>query len=449
MAPLTFADTHNMVAFLTKSNVSAGFDQIVDFLNAHIIQYALVVNPTIYVLCIKQFWATATIKKVNDIVQLRALIDGKKVVVTEDFIRSDIYLDYADGVEYFPNEEIFVELAPMGAKRTAWNEFSCSMASAVICLATGKGFSGVETPLFASMLVQPQPVTEEEEDVDMPIALAPPSPTNAPSPPPQDPTRTPHATPHASPPSPSQEQPSSPHDSTIPLLTTLMKTCKEVRKEKEIKAFRVQEAEKGWKIEAIDADEDITLVDVETQVDIDVELQGRIDQNDDNTATKDVSAAEPNVFDDEEYDDKEENIDWNAVVEQVQERYLDNIRKYQNLKRKHVSIAQARKNMIIYLKNMAGYKMKHFRGMTYDKVRPIFEREYKKVLTVFKPVTDVEEPKKKSVAEETLLQESFKKLKAVEVSGFESTQETPSTDPKEISKEDVQNMLEIISVSEF
>nr|GEZ76664.1 hypothetical protein [Tanacetum cinerariifolium] len=67
------------------------------------------------------------------------------------------------------------------------------------------------------------------------------------------------------------------------------------------------------------------------------------------------------------YDAKEENIDWNAVADQVQERHLDNIKKYQNLKTKPVSVAQAMKNMIIYLKNMAGYKMKFFRGMTYDK----------------------------------------------------------------------------------
>nr|GEZ01891.1 retrovirus-related Pol polyprotein from transposon TNT 1-94 [Tanacetum cinerariifolium] len=65
---------------------------------------------------------------------------------------------------------------------------------------------------------------------------------------------------------------------------------------------------------------------------------------------------------------------------------------------------------------MVGYKMEHFRGMTYDKVRPIFEMECKKVQTLFKLDKDVEEPTKKRVAEETLLQESFKKLKAVEVS---------------------------------
>nr|GEY93089.1 hypothetical protein [Tanacetum cinerariifolium] len=53
----------------------------------------------------------------------------------------------------------------------------------------------------------------------------------------------------------------------------------------------------GGKIEAIDADKDITLVDVETQkevADMDVELQGRID--DVSAATKDANAAEPTVF---------------------------------------------------------------------------------------------------------------------------------------------------------
>nr|GEW09428.1 hypothetical protein [Tanacetum cinerariifolium] len=190
---------------VSKSDASEGFDQIMDFLNARIIQYALVVNPTIYVSCIKQFWATATVKKVNDDVQLRTLIDGKKCLC---------------------------------AKRTAWNEFSCSMASAIIFLATvvldnqvddmstyntrytstaltqkvftnmrrvGKGFSGVETPLFASMLVQSQ--SQAKEEVEIPIAPTPPSTISAPSPHTlQDPTPTTHAT-------PPQDQPLTPHDS--------------------------------------------------------------------------------------------------------------------------------------------------------------------------------------------------------------------------------------------
>nr|GEZ15302.1 hypothetical protein [Tanacetum cinerariifolium] len=151
----------------------------------------------------------------------------------------------------------------------------------------------------------------------------------------------------------------------------------------------------------------------------------------------------------QQYDQNQENIDWNVVAEQMQENHLDNIKKYQILKRKPISAAQARKNMIVYLKNMAGYKMEHFRGVTYDQVRSVFEREYNKVQTFLKPDRD-EEPTKKRVAEETLLQESFKKLRAeVEVSSSHSTQVTLTDDPKEMSKEDVKNMLEIVPVSEF
>ncbi|GKB81553.1 hypothetical protein Tco_0948448, partial [Tanacetum coccineum] len=65
MTTLQFADTHNLVAFLTKSAESEGFEQIVDFLNASSIKYALTVNPTIYTSCIEQFWSTAKAKTVN------------------------------------------------------------------------------------------------------------------------------------------------------------------------------------------------------------------------------------------------------------------------------------------------------------------------------------------------------------------------------------------------
>nr|GEW83730.1 hypothetical protein [Tanacetum cinerariifolium] len=68
-------------------------------------------------LMVFMFWSSATLKKVNDVVQLRALIDGKNVVVTEDVIRQDLHLDDADGVECLPNEEIFSELARMGYKK--------------------------------------------------------------------------------------------------------------------------------------------------------------------------------------------------------------------------------------------------------------------------------------------------------------------------------------------
>nr|GEW43813.1 hypothetical protein [Tanacetum cinerariifolium] len=104
--------------------------------------------------------------------RLQALVDRKKVIITEATIRDALYLDDAEGIECLPNEEIFTDLARMGyekpstkltfykaffssqwkflihtilqcmsAKRTSWNKFSSSMASAVICLSTSRKFN--------------------------------------------------------------------------------------------------------------------------------------------------------------------------------------------------------------------------------------------------------------------------------------------------------------------
>nr|GEX69961.1 hypothetical protein [Tanacetum cinerariifolium] len=144
-----------------------------------------------------------------------------------------------------------------------------------------KGFSGVKTLLFASILVLPQP--QVEEGVEIPITPAPPSTTSAPSPTDlQDPTPTPHATPPQDQPftphdSPPQDQPSIPYESSMPLLTNLMETY----------------AALSHKIATVDADEGITLVDVETDekvVAIDAESQERLNQEDVNAASKGVSA---------------------------------------------------------------------------------------------------------------------------------------------------------------
>nr|GEW37086.1 xylulose kinase-1 [Tanacetum cinerariifolium] len=114
---LTFVDTHNMIAFLTKSDASEGFNQIIDFLNASSIKYALTVNPNIYVSIIKQFWSSVAVKKVNDVPRLQALVDRKKVIITKDTIRDSLCLDDAVGIDCLPNEEIFTELARMGYKK--------------------------------------------------------------------------------------------------------------------------------------------------------------------------------------------------------------------------------------------------------------------------------------------------------------------------------------------
>nr|GEY08611.1 hypothetical protein [Tanacetum cinerariifolium] len=165
-----FADTHNVVAILEKSDAAEGFEQIIDFLSGSYIRYALTVTPHIYISCIKQFWNTASVKRSSDIIRLQ--VDRKTIVISEDVIREILQLDEAEGVVCLPNEEIFAGLAQMGyekpstkltfykaffssqwkflihtllqslsAKRTSWNEFSTTMASAVIYLSQGQKFN--------------------------------------------------------------------------------------------------------------------------------------------------------------------------------------------------------------------------------------------------------------------------------------------------------------------
>ncbi|GKE50618.1 hypothetical protein Tco_1481876, partial [Tanacetum coccineum] len=145
---------------------------------------------------LRQFWAIVKAKSVNGEVQLQALVDGKKVIITESTIRRNLQLEDVEGVDYLPNASIFEQLALISAKTTAWNEFSSTMASAIICLATNqkfnfskyifesmvknlenvsgkflmrrvrKGFSGRDTPLFPTMIVQAQ--QEQGEGSAMP-----------------------------------------------------------------------------------------------------------------------------------------------------------------------------------------------------------------------------------------------------------------------------------------
>ncbi|GKD56232.1 hypothetical protein Tco_1289619 [Tanacetum coccineum] len=75
---------------------------------------AVEVNPTIYTSCIKQFWATAKVKTINGEVQLHALVDRKKVIITESTIRRDLQLEDAEGFldkqvgDTSTHDEIFV-----------------------------------------------------------------------------------------------------------------------------------------------------------------------------------------------------------------------------------------------------------------------------------------------------------------------------------------------------
>nr|GEX38514.1 ribonuclease H-like domain-containing protein [Tanacetum cinerariifolium] len=173
-----------------------------------------------------------TVKKVNDDVQLHTLIDGKKVDVSEAIIRRDLHLDDADGC--------------LSAKRTAWNEFSYSMASAVICLATGRKFN-FSKYIFDNMV----------RNVD------------------------------------NSNQPTTPHESSMPLLATLMETCAtlpqkvaELEKDKHPQALEILQLKK--RVKKIERKKKSKSSGLKR-----LRRLERLNQ-------EDVSAAEPTIFNDED-----------------------------------------------------------------------------------------------------------------------------------------------------
>nr|GEX83486.1 hypothetical protein [Tanacetum cinerariifolium] len=492
-----------MVAYLTKSDASKGFNQIIDFLNGCYIKYALTVNPNIYVSCIKQFWNTVAIKQVNDVTRLQALVDRKKVVITEAAIKEVLRLDDAEGVDCLPNEEIFAEMARMdyekpstkltfykaffssqwkflihtilqslSAKRTSWNEFSSPMTSIVICLSTSRKFNfskyifdslvrNVDStskfymyPRFIQLLIRTQidVVDSDAAQRDDTIVLRDdaqeptiPSPT-LPTPPPQPPQDLP-STSQVEKVGTSQRiytsedtvmDDASNHGRIIDDLdkddvVALMDDKEEDKKEEEAKVIeddQVQgrQAESQAEIYKIDLDHALKVLSMqedepaEVQEVVDVVTTAKLITEVVTTASETVtvastiiSAVEPQVTaatitaapvrvaatstrkrkgvvirdpkeesttfsiipaDTKSKDKGKEIMD--TAIDHVKQKAKEDpaVQRYQVMKKKPQTEAQARKNMIMYLKNVAGFRLDYFKGMYYDDIRLIFEAKF-------------------------------------------------------------------------
>nr|GEY95738.1 hypothetical protein [Tanacetum cinerariifolium] len=79
------------------------------------------------------------------------------------------------------------------------------------------------------------------------------------------------------------------------------------------------------------------------------------------------------------------DIDWDEVIDHVKIKAKEDraVKKFQALKRKPQTEAQARKNMMLYLKNVAGCKMDYLKGMSYDDICPIFEAKFNSNIITF------------------------------------------------------------------
>nr|GEV40657.1 hypothetical protein [Tanacetum cinerariifolium] len=163
----------------------------------------------------------------------------------------------------------------------------------------------------------------------------------------------------------------------------------------------------------IDADEDVTLKDVaavakEVKVKKDADVHGRPEESQAQIYKMDLEHADKVLS---MQDDVEEPAELQEVIEVVTTAKLmtevvtaatttitaaapitaatitaapkqvkgkgkqdNDVLRYHALKKKPQTEAQARKNMIVYLKNMAGFKMDYFKRMSYDDIRLIFEK---------------------------------------------------------------------------
>nr|GEW14404.1 putative ribonuclease H-like domain-containing protein [Tanacetum cinerariifolium] len=436
-----------------KANGSCeGFNQVIDFLNASYIKYALTINPHIYVSCIKQFKNTVVVKQTNDVTRLQALVDKKKVVITEATIRDALHLDDAEGVDYLPNEEIFAELDGMGyekpstkltfykaffssqwkflihtilqsmsAKRTSWNEFNSTMTSAIICLSTG-----VETPLFEGMLVvgvieEEGDAEEQVQDVADDVAAqgadtavigdvvqdqSIPSPT-PPTPPPQQPQDLPSTSQEeekkakeAKVAGDDQEDEPTEVQEVVDVVTTANVITEVVIAASEsITAASTTIAVVEPQVLAAT----ITAVPVRVATASTRRRKGVVirDPKEEsstiipaNTKSKDkgkgIMVEEPKplkkkqqVEMDEEYarklhEELNKDIDWNVAIDHVKQKAKEDpfVQRYKVMKKRPQTKAQARKNMIMYLKNVAGFRLDFFKGMSYDDIRPIFKAKF-------------------------------------------------------------------------
>nr|GEZ10669.1 uncharacterized mitochondrial protein AtMg00810-like [Tanacetum cinerariifolium] len=388
---------------------------------------------------------------VNYVTRLQALVDKKKVIITEATIQDALRLNDVKSIDYFPNEEIFIELSRMGyekrstkltfykaffspqwkflihtilqcmsAKRTSWNEFSSSMASVIICLLTGD----------ASVAIVDVPTAADEPSIPLP------TPTTQPPPPPQDlpstlqvkPTPPPSHV--AQPPSPQQkpQPPQSSHDAEISmdLLHTLLETCTTLTR-------------RGRIIASMDADVDVTLkdvVDITKEVVVDAEIEASADDDELEPAEhKEVvkvaarrrkgvvirdheETATPSIIIHSEAKSKDKGKEiLDGVIDQVQRKEKEDnaMMRYQALKRKPQTEAQARKNMMIYLRNMVGFKIDYFKGMSYDDIHPNFEKKFNSNVALLEKTREQMEEEDNKALKRTSESQAKKSSKEAEV----------------------------------
>ncbi|GJU46571.1 hypothetical protein Tco_1203837 [Tanacetum coccineum] len=424
MANMDFCNKHNMVAFLQKPTGSEKFHQIVDFLIGSHIRYALTANPTICVSLIEQFWQTVTVDTVNDgEKRLTVTVDGKTIAITKASIRRHLQLADADGISSLPNTEIFDQLTLMGYVS---NDDKLTFQK------------GVHIPLFDTMLIHDQPgqgkgPTLTVESQHTPIA----------SPPTLQPT--------TSQPMSSQEQPSQ-----VPLtepitdsFTTshLTQTPSPMPRDSPLSGGHTPGSDEGSKKLNELTELCTKLSDKVTSLEDDLKQTKKIYGKALTKLVKKVKHLEAKLK------STTERRKARMVISDDEEIYAAKIlvdasrEKVKTYTRRRVLTVQEIVLLEVFLVLLRKFKLDEREETDNIDWNTIAEQVQERQLdTIKKKDTEVKKTKTKRIDEETLLQESFKKLRTTEASRSEPIQEQPKEEPKELSEEEFKKMIEIVPI---
>ncbi|GKF52142.1 ribonuclease H-like domain-containing protein, partial [Tanacetum coccineum] len=73
--------------------------------------------------------------------ELKATIDTDEYTISELSVRNKLKLADENGITEFTNAEIFKGMANLGSKSGGWDQFGSKLATALICLSTGRTYN--------------------------------------------------------------------------------------------------------------------------------------------------------------------------------------------------------------------------------------------------------------------------------------------------------------------
>ncbi|GJU61024.1 hypothetical protein Tco_1238790 [Tanacetum coccineum] len=132
-------------------------------------------------------------------------------------------------------------------------------------------------------------------------------------------------------------------------------------------------------------------------------------------------------------DDQARVIDWSDPA----------VLRYHAQLNRPYSVAEVRKNMVMYLKNQGGYKMNYFKGMKYEDIRPIFEKLWDQIQS-FAPM---DSEKEKGSEKKGRRKKSLARKRAGENQSKESIKTKKIED--DIDKEELKAYLDLVPKEEF